>query len=271
VHATASSGQVVGSGRHASASQLDDLRWGFLLPQVPRPEVCLTLDSVERLMALFESELRHRRLFVAGKFALGARERCSLVILDAQSRAFCVEAEAVYIRLEDPEAGVGLDLVGLDSAKLAELEVFVHQKTEDPPATATGPRNLYERIRQLSLRERDAVARLGLLSDRIALERVYGSSVWEALLQNPQLTLPEVAHIAKNGTLPIPLVAAIVANHGWMASGEVRRALLGNPRASGPHLDRVLKATPRAELKQIAQMSPYRTQVRAAAKKLVGE
>jgi hypothetical protein len=66
-------------------------------------------------------------------------------------------------------------------------------------------------------------------------------------------------------------VTIIVANGSWLASGEVRRALLGNPRVSGANLERVLKAVPKVELKQIAQMSPYRTQVRSAAKKLIGE
>jgi hypothetical protein len=105
----------------------------------------------------------------------------------------------------------------------------------------------------------------------VALERTFGGSVWEGLLQNASLTVPEVAQIAKKGTLPQPLVALIVANGGWLASGEVRRALLSNPRVNGAQLERVLRATPQPELKQIARLSPYRSQVRMAAKKLVSE
>jgi hypothetical protein len=242
-----------------------------LLPRVCPGEVCLAPQSIEQLQALFEAELRHRRVFVAGSWALGDRERCSLVIVHPLGKKFVVGAEAVYIKHEEPDPGVGLDLVDLDGARLAELETFVRQSVGQPCATDAGPRNLYERIRQLSLREREAVARQGTLSERVALERTYGSSVWEALLQNPQLSVPEVAHIAKNGTLPVPLVAIIVANNAWLASGEVRRALLGNPRVGGAHLDRVLRTMPRLELKQLAQTSPYRAQVRAAAKKLIGE
>lgn len=234
-------------------------------------EVRLTLDSVENLQALYESELRHRRIFVSGTFGLGDREQCSLVIVHPSGTAFAVAAEAVYIKAEVPGAGVGLDLIGLDSARLVELDAFVHQPSEEPIAAAKEARNIYERIRQLSLRERETVGRSGVLSDRVALERTFGGSVWEALLQNPQLTVPEVARIAKNGTLPVPLVTVIVANNSWLASAEVRRALLGNPRVSGAHLDRVLKAVPKVELNQIAQMSAYRAQVRAAAKKLIGE
>lgn len=239
-------------------------------PSENQTEVRLALDSAEKLWALFESELRYRRVFVAGRFALADRERCSLIVVHPDGRQFSIAAETVFIKSDEPGAGVGLALVGLDAAKLVELEAFVRQPAEAPSAVAAGPRNVFDRIRQLGLRERETVARQGLLADRVALERAFGSGVWEGLLRNPQLTTPEVAQIAKKGALPVPLVAMIVANNGWLASGEVRRALLGNPRVAGAHLDRVLQATPRVELKQIAKMSPYRSLVRAAAKKLVG-
>ncbi len=242
-------------------------------PETSNLEVRIAPESVESLKALYENDLRHRRLFVLGQFTLGDRERCSLVIEHPSGESLSVAAEAVYIKLDEPGAGVGLDLIGLDAATLAKLEAFVKQSFEESSAaagTARGPRNIHERTRQLSLRERESVGRTGMLSDRVALERAFGGSVWEALLQNPQLTTPEVAHISKNGTLPTPLVAIIVANGSWLASGEVRRALLSNPRVSGAHLDRVLKAVPRVELKQLSQMSAYRSQVRSAAKKLLG-
>jgi hypothetical protein len=260
-----------------------------VLPTANHSEIDLVPESIERLQELFESELRFRRAFVAGKFAVGERERCSLLVVHPLGGRFSVEAEAVYINREDPGAGVGLDLVGLNAERLTLLETFVRlppQLPEKDEAVESAPepsrpkedavpdraaRNAYERIRGLPLREREKVARTGQLADRIALERSFGSSVWEGLLQNPMLTIPEVAQIAKKGALPQALVATIVANAGWLASGEVRRALLGNPRVSGAQLDRVLRATPKAELKQIAQMSPYRSQVRTAAKKMSSE
>lgn len=241
-------------------------------------EVKLAPEDSESLQRLFATELRFRRAFVSGKFAIRERERCCLLVMHPQGGSFSVEAEAVYLRAEEPGAGIGLDLVGLDADKLAGLEAFVRQAAESPAADSDrassdepGTRNIYARIRQLNLPERQKVARQGLLSERVALERTFGGSVWEALLQNSSLTVPEVASIAKKGTLPQPLVTVIVANGGWLASGEVRRALLGNPRVNGAQLDRVLRAAPKTELKQIAQMSPYRSQVRMAAKKMLGE
>jgi hypothetical protein len=237
-------------------------------------EIRIAPASAEELRALFEGELRHRRVFVSGSFALQARDRRELVIERPDGARFTTCAEVVYLKRDDPGCGVGFELVGLDPSSLLNLERFVCEVTNVPSHTlreeAGRPRNLHERIRQLSLRERESVARQGSISERMALERIFGSSVWEALLQNPQLSIPEVARIATNGTLPIPLAAAIVSSGGWLASGEVRRALLSNPRVSGGNLERVLRATPRSELKQIAQLSPYRSEVRAAAKKLLG-
>ena len=287
---------------------------------MPKPELQVLAKSVLELQELYEKELRHHRIFVAGRFSLTDREPCSLVLIHPSGAAFTIPAEAVYIKPDDPGAGAGLDLIGLDPSRLAELESFVNLPgpfanvaatpvegagpmdpatadsafTDQPEADAefTGqtdtdtdanstdyssadtagtkkaPLNIYERIRQLSLREREAVGRSGMLAERVALERAFGGSVWEALLQNPQLTAPEVARMAKNGSLPIPLVGVIVGNGGWLGSGEVRRALLSNPRVSGLNLDRVLRATPKAELKQVAQMTAYRSEVRAAAQKL---
>jgi hypothetical protein len=270
-----------------------------------RPEIFLAPDSVELLAEIFRQDLCLRRAFVPGASALREREVCDLCILHPNGSRFVVAAEPVYVKSSEPGAGVGLHLVGLDSARLKELEGFVASeavalaspgpsgemetpvspgiagestaseadasaaKEVDTRVDSSLARNVFERVRKLSLRERERVARQGQLSERMALERVYGSSVWDALLQNPMLTVPEVAQIARKGALPQPLVASIVANNAWLASGEVRRALLSNPRVAGVQLDRVLRAAPKAELKQIASMSPYRSQVRSAAKALL--
>lgn len=315
---------------------------------------------MERLLALFEKDLRLRRAFVAGTFSVTERELCSLVVVRPDGDRFVIAAEAVYIKAVEPGAGIGFELVGLDANSLAELEAFVcrsvsleeadgkvdacidpeKEQTEkveqdpacdDPPPEVetlqeisgshsmsehlkktgemppaevevfqeisrwrssserlrntgevpssevdgaeetSGPRSIYERMRKLGLKDRDRVARQGQLAERMALEKTYGSSVWEGLLQNPMLTVPEVAQIARKGTLSQPLVEVIVANGTWLASPEVRRALMSNPRVSGVRLERVLRATPKVELKQIVAMTAYRGHVRDAAKKILSE
>jgi len=135
--------------------------------------------------------------------------------------------------------------------------------------TAPTKRNLHERVRELSLEERDALARQGNLPERVALERRYGGAVWEGLLQNPQLTPREVCLMAKSGNLPPNLITLIVSNAGWLADSSIRSALLQNPRVSGTHLERLLRTASQAELRTIAEQTNVRMQVRSTAKRLI--
>jgi hypothetical protein len=121
----------------------------------------------------------------------------------------------------------------------------------------------------LTLREQVAKARSGGLTERIALERVYGAAVWENLLQNPQLTPPEVARIAKKGNVPRPLLATICANRSWLSSPEIQRALLSNPRLDGGNITKVLRALSRADLQKVPTQTAYRFAVRDAAKRML--
>src|SRR5690606_16303807 len=106
-------------------------------------------------------------------------------------------------------------------------------------------------------------------AERVALERCFGGAVWEALLQNPQLTGPEVANIAKKGSLPRPVLATIAANAGWVAVPEVQRALLSNPRLDGGAITRVLRTLSRAELARIPRQTRYPARIRNEARKLL--
>jgi hypothetical protein len=127
----------------------------------------------------------------------------------------------------------------------------------------------HERLRKLSLTDQQKIARTGDLNDRVTLERIYGKHVWEGLLHNPKLTVPEVARIARKGTMPRPLLEFIVDNNAWVQAAIVRRALLGNPRVSGEAIMKLLRITPKHELRVIHKTTTYSTQVREAARKVL--
>jgi hypothetical protein len=236
----------------------------------------LRYPSRDALVEDWEQHLQKGRAFVHGAAELAVREPCGIVVIHPETNdQLALPAEAVWI----DASGVGLELVGFDAAKQEELGSFVASRPNAAPSgPASGPpaepplepraRHAQERVRNLSPRERFEVARHGTLSERVALERVYGNAVWESLLENPQITPPEVARIAKMGTLTKPLVGVILAHGGWLAAPEVQRALLSNPRCNGPDLDRVLRAVRPAELTRLAQQCPYRAEVRAAAQRL---
>jgi hypothetical protein len=231
----------------------------------------LRYESVEALQSDAAANLAKARAFLLGEHEVAERERCELMLVRPDDgRHLTLQAEAVWC---GPD-GVGLELIGFGEEVRRAIDAFA----ESSPAEADAPegagvdrrpRTLQERIRSLNLRERDDVARHGSLSERVALERIFTNAVWEGLLANPQLTPPEVVRIAKNGTLPRPLVGTIVANPSWLGVPEVQRALLGNPRCGGPHLEKVLRALKPPELVRLSQSCPYRPEVKATALRLL--
>ena len=131
------------------------------------------------------------------------------------------------------------------------------------------PRNAQQRLRGLTPAQQRKVAATGEQSDRVVLERMYGKHVWEALLRNPKLTKPEVARMARMGSLPKPLLELIANHRMWLQSAQVRRALLSNHRLGVEQVLIVLRATPKHELKLMPKQLSYPMRVRDQAAKLL--
>lgn len=130
-------------------------------------------------------------------------------------------------------------------------------------------RNVFERLRNLSVVQQLKVAREGEVHERMALERMYGKTVWEAILRNPRCTHPEVARIARMGALPRPMIELILGNTAWLRTPEVRRALLCNRRLSADMIPRILRLLPKHELRIVPNQTAYPAPVRDAARKLL--
>jgi hypothetical protein len=139
------------------------------------------------------------------------------------------------------------------------------EEVDEEPAHAS----VQEKLRGLSVNEQLRVARDGTITERIVLERLYGKVVWEALLRNTRVSIPEVARLAKMGTMPRPLLELIVGNPAWLKVPQVRRALLANPRLSQDMVNRVLQLLPRDELALVPQITAYPAGVRMTAKTML--
>jgi hypothetical protein len=126
-----------------------------------------------------------------------------------------------------------------------------------------------QRLRNLTPNERMRVAQGPVLEDRVLLERIYGSAVWELLLRNPRVTVPEVARMARKGTMPRPLLELITENEQWIRQSVIRRALLSNPRLSADGAARVLRSMSARELKLVPQQTAYPAIVRQTAQRLM--
>jgi hypothetical protein len=190
--------------------------------------------------------------------------------LRAFAKAECEQASDELIELPDDapidESAADAAMSPSDEPPVDDVasDAEAASKDEDPVA-----KTLHARLRHLSLTEQQRLARAGTLQERVMLERMYGPSVWEGLLANTRLTIPEVARIAKKGTLPKPLLDVIAANGAWLAGAEVQRALLSNPRTQGAVLQRVLRALSRTDLARVPQQTAYPMATRMAAKKLI--
>ena len=213
---------------------------------------------------------RHARDLAAGGIfvpgcTLPLSSECDLIVRSAAAER-CFAARVVF---RDPHGGAGLELVGFCAEMKAELARLAELAAADDSPDGTAYPS--ERLRHLSLPQQIKKAHSGELQERILLERMYGKAVWEALLRNPRITVPEVARIARMGMLPRPLIEIIVSNGAWLQIPEVRRALLSNPRLQTDQILRILRLMPKHELRLAAVQASYPFPVRDAAKRMLRE
>jgi len=259
--------------------------------------VTLIIDDGDALRAFRDDHLVKGRAWVTGDHDVAERAQCELVI-EHRGTSHRMRAEVVHVRREDPGRGIGLVLAplsaeeslavwlfveaALPSASAATVEESSSEGLEEVPEGEQGEQtgeagsvrgvgeSVPDRVRHLTGVEQLKLAAGGTLAERTALERLYGPTVWETLLRNARITLPEVARIARKASLPRPMVDLIAANKAWIASGEVQRALLSNPRSSPVVINKVLSMMPRHDLVLVPQQTAYPEPVRAAAKKRLG-
>jgi hypothetical protein len=255
-------------------------------------ELVLRYTEAAELERDFRENLRKGRAFVPGPSGLRERSACTLRIEHPNGGAALeLAAEAVWISDQPGNLGTGLQLSNFDAEVRDSLQAFVGAEltaADNDGASANAPvsapassgacpssastsslRNVHDRVREMNQTEREALARQGNMPERVALERRFGSAVWESLLQNPQLTIREVGQMAKSSSLAASLINLIVSNAGWVADGSVRTALLQNPRLAIPQIERILRTVSQAELVKLAEQTNVRLQVRTAAKRLI--
>lgn len=212
----------------------------------------------------YEENLIKGRAFVEGNLSAEERSRVRLVFVrPGADSSFECWGEVMWINRDGAVPGTGVKLAELTQAERRAL----HRFASSVPRPSELPVPLQSRVvPELRPADREVVARTGSLGERVALERHFGNAVWDGLLQNPDLTAPEVARIAQHATLPRPLLETIVANTAWLGRPEVRHALLANPAVDSALLERVVRALPLGECSQVAQSRAFRQKVRQAAK-----
>ncbi|MCA9583387.1 MAG: hypothetical protein KC416_16420 [Myxococcales bacterium] len=226
--------------------------------------VDLTFEDQEELQKDYETNLKSGRAFAHGITDLEVFEEVSVVLHRPDSdHTLTLPGRVVLVQSDPPGEGAGLELT-IENGET--LDRFVRGRF-----TSIRPETTHGRIRKLTGAQAVKLARTANLEERVMLERIFGKTVWDVLLQNPRMTIPEVARIAKKGTVPRITLETIVNNNTWLAAGPVRRALLTNPRLAEDSIMKVIRMMPAHERKLLGSQRGYSMAVRAAAKKLMGK
>lgn len=237
------------------------------------PRFVLDLPTAEAVADEWRTHLQAGGAYIKG----AAAERdapCVLVLRGPGGRELEAAGKVVYC---------GPDGVGIELADKKAIEAWIQEpvvddepkpepddEPDDEPERDPLARNVFERLRGLTVAAQLKVARdSDIPSERMALERLYGKMVWEAILKNSRVTHPEVARIARMGALPKPLLELIVGNTAWLRSPEVRRALLTNKRLATEMIQRVLRLLPKTELRLVPNQTAYPSQVRDTARRML--
>ncbi len=233
-------------------------------------ELVLTFASAEALQREYDTNLQHGRAFVPDAGGLQLFAACKLRLTRADTQATLeLEARVVMVSDRPPMLGIAVELGGPWREQVAG---FIQEKKQEEEEADEAPESVDRgrRMQRLSVVERMKVAQGANMADRVLVERIYGGAVWDTLLRNPHITVPEVARIARKGNVPRPLLDLIVDNANWVRQDIIRRALLSNPRVSPEAMHKILRAMPARELRLLHQQTAYPAHVRALARKLAG-
>jgi hypothetical protein len=137
-------------------------------------------------------------------------------------------------------------------------------------AKATGE-TTWDRIRGLSQGEKILLASKADRSDRAMLLQDNDPRVLLSVLRNPRLTIDEVVRIAKSSYLNYQIAHVITQTSQWMASVDVRLALVQNAKTPPAFALRILPSLPQSEIKAIAKAGTSMGLKQAALRLLQGK
>ena len=136
---------------------------------------------------------------------------------------------------------------------------------------ASPGQNAWDQIRGLSQTQKILLAVKADRAERALLVQDNDPRVLLSLLRNPRLTVDEVVRIAKSSFLTYPVADVILKTVQWMASLDVRTALIHNPKTPPASALRILPTLPDSEVRAIARAGTNMALKQAALRKLQGK
>ena len=126
---------------------------------------------------------------------------------------------------------------------------------------------LADRLRSLPRVQKIILATKADRSERAFLVQDNDPQVLSSLLKNPRITIDEVVRVAKSSFLNYQTVEVIVGTAQFMASVDIRVALVQNPKTPPPFALRILPTLPESELRTIARGAATSMALKQAALK----
>lgn len=168
--------------------------------------------------------------------------------------------------------GIALAVEGdpdeLLASLLAAAAPAVSEESDEDEGAPAKRQNAWERVRGLPQIEKILLASKADRSERALLLQDSDPRVLLSLLRNPRLTVDEVVRLAKSSSLSFQIVDTIAQTAQWMASVDVRLALVRNPKTPQAVALRILPSLPELEVKAIARGGTSMALQQAALRRL---
>lgn len=130
--------------------------------------------------------------------------------------------------------------------------------------TSVSSETVYDRVKALSMNEKVALALRADLMERRILMQENNLKINEFLLRNPRLSEQEVVWFARNPSIPLQTLLAIVQHVAWMKLVSVRTAVFMNPRTPAPKILEMIPLASESDLIRLHNFSEIRSDVKAA-------
>ena len=125
------------------------------------------------------------------------------------------------------------------------------------------------RIRELDTAQRIQLAAKADRGERVILSRDTMAPVLLNLLANPQVDAENILAITKSPYASPDLLQRIASDRRWLASADIRIALVRNPKTPTPIAQRLLETLPLNELRTLAKVGNSKEDLRRVALSLV--
>lgn len=242
----------------------------------------VTRIAAATYLAAFESEEELRReheanlAFNALSLATGEGEPLHAAVQVTLRGPWGGEATVRATVVAALPAGIALAIDGNPDEILQRLLVRVPQQVAAEPAppadeSSEPSGSSWDRVRGLSQTEKILLAVKADRTERAMLLQDNDPRVLLSLLRNPRLTIDEVARVAKSSFLTYQLADVILQAAAWMASLDVRLALIRNPKTPQAFALRILPTLPDVEVRAIARGGTSMALKQAALRRLQGK